>query len=44
MNREILFRGKVVKHPDWTVMNGKWVEGFFVNALEDYPDVRLSTC
>lgn len=39
MNREILFRGKVVRHPDWTEMNGKWAVGFFVNALEEYPDV-----
>ena len=36
--REILFRGKVVNHPDWKGMNGKWVEGFFVNALDEYPD------
>ena len=36
--REILFRGKVVRHPDWTEMNGKWTVGFFVNALDEYPD------
>lgn len=36
--REILFRGKVVRHPDWTEMNGKWAVGFFVNTIDEYPD------
>ena len=38
MIENILFRGKVVRHPDWTEMNGTWAVGFFVNAIDENPD------